>query len=69
MENKEIAKELVNVAKMLVATNEAKTPDRREPESHPGRSDLKKRYKKRDIRTEDKEDYDDTLFDKDMDKD
>lgn len=39
---------------------------RREPDSVPPREDVKKRYKKDDIPQNDREDYKDTLYDKDL---
>ena len=39
---------------------------RREPTQLPSRDDVKKRYKKEDIPKEDKADYKDTLYDKDL---
>ena len=64
-----VANALLKLAREICATDEAKAPDRTEPDSHPSRSDLKKRYKKRDIRKEDKPDYEDTTFDRDLEKD
>lgn len=53
-------------AKKIKAIVEDKTPDRRAPSSHPSREENKNRYKKEEIRQEDKADYKDTLFDPDM---
>lgn len=53
-------------SKKIEAIVEDKMPDRRTPDSHPSREENKNRYKKEDIRREDKEDYKDTLFDPDM---
>lgn len=43
-----------------------KIPDRKTPDFLPPRDDMKVRFKKEDIRKEDKTDYRDTLFDKDL---
>lgn len=53
-------------AKRIEAILEDKSLKRRAPDSHPSREENKNRYKKENIRQEDKPDYKDTVFDPDL---
>ena len=50
----------------LPPPNDETSTLRREPDMLPPRDDVKKRYKKEDIKKEDRADYGDTLFDPDL---
>ena len=54
------------IAKRIDAIIEDKAPDRSDTSVFPPRYDKHVRYKKEDIREEDKADYKDTLFDPDL---
>ena len=54
------------IAKRIDAIIEDKVPDRSDTSVFPPRYDKHVRYKKEDIREEDKADYKDTLFDPDL---
>lgn len=62
-----VDKELANSEPLPLSEDES-TDVRREPDQLPPRDDVKKRYKKEDIKKEDRVDYRDTLFDPDLKK-
>ena len=60
-----VAKASKEIDNILGAEDE-KIPERTNPDFLPPREDIKVRYKKEDIRREDRDDYKDTLFDPDL---
>lgn len=61
-----LAPAIERIAKRIDAIIQDKMPDRSDTSVFPPRYDKHVRYKKEDIREEDKADYKDTLFDPDL---